>query len=68
MKRHLQNIIWKEGRYFVAQCLNVDISSFGNTRESALTNLKEALTLYFENNDTSDLATVKEAELVGAIL
>jgi len=21
-------VIWKEGRYYVAQCLNVDVSSF----------------------------------------
>lgn len=25
-KIYLQNVIWKEGKYYVAQCLNVDIS------------------------------------------
>jgi predicted RNase H-like HicB family nuclease len=44
----INNAVLKEGDYFVAQCLNVDVSSFGDTKEEALTNLKEALELYFE--------------------
>jgi predicted RNase H-like HicB family nuclease len=48
-KLSLQNIIWKEGKYYVAQCLNVDISSFGKTKTEAAKNLKEALELYFED-------------------
>ena len=46
----LDNAIWKEGDYFVAQCLNVDVSSFGDTEENALKNLLEAIELYFEDN------------------
>ena len=46
----INNVVWKEGNYFVAQCLNIDISSFGNTKEEALANLQEALELYFEDN------------------
>jgi predicted RNase H-like HicB family nuclease len=45
----LKNIIWKEGKYYVAQCLNVDVSSFGKTKKEALSNLDEALELYFED-------------------
>lgn len=41
--------VWKEGKYFVAQCLNVDVSSFGKTRSEALRNLNEALELYFDD-------------------
>ena len=43
------SVVWKEGKYFVAQCLNVDVSSFGKTKVEALQNLKEALELYFED-------------------
>lgn len=46
-------ITWKEGRYYVAQCLNVDISSFGKTKKEALKNLEEALELYFEDEPKS---------------
>lgn len=45
----LENVVWKEGEYYVAQCLNIDISSFGDTREEALINLDEAVNLYLEN-------------------
>jgi len=27
----LKYIIYKEGKYFVAQCLNVEVSTFGKT-------------------------------------
>ena len=49
-KINLRSVIWKEGKHYVAQCLNVDVSSFGSTKKSAENNLKEALELYFENN------------------
>ena len=48
-KLNLKNILWKEGKYYVAQCLNVDVSSFGKTKTEALKNIKEALDLYFED-------------------
>ena len=44
----LENVVWQEGKYFVAQCLNVNVSSFGETKAKALFNLNEALELYFE--------------------
>jgi predicted RNase H-like HicB family nuclease len=44
----INNAVWKECEYYVARCLNVDVSSFGNTKDEALFNLKEALELYFE--------------------
>lgn len=59
----LQCVVWKEGRYFVAQCLNVDISSFGTTETKALENLKEALELYLEDAKIDKLAAVKNPEL-----
>ena len=46
---NLGHIVWKEEQYYVAQCLNVDVSSFGETKQEALTNLNEALELYFED-------------------
>ncbi len=43
------SIVWKEGKYFVAQCLNVEVSSFGKTKNEALKNLQEAIELYLED-------------------
>lgn len=60
----LKSVIWKEGKFYVAQCLNVDVSSFGKTKKEALANLKEALELYFEDVPASKLAAVEKPELV----
>ncbi len=38
----------KEGNWFVAQCLEVDVASQGETEDEALGNLREALELHFE--------------------
>lgn len=42
-------VVWQEGKYYVAQCLNVDVSSFGKTYEEAVKNLREAVDLYLED-------------------
>jgi len=47
--KSIKYVIYKEDKYYVSQCLNVDISSFGSTIDEATTNLKEALDLYFED-------------------
>lgn len=60
----LKNIVWKEGRYYVAQCLNVDVSSFGKSRQDALANLEEALELYFEDIEMPRINTVERPEVV----
>lgn len=41
-------ILYREDEFVVAQCLNVDVCSFGATREDAVANLKEAVELYFD--------------------
>jgi len=48
-----QSVVYQEGKYFVAQCLDIDISSFGDTEQLALKNLQEALELYLEDAPTS---------------
>jgi predicted RNase H-like HicB family nuclease len=59
----LQSVIYREGEHYVAQCLNVDISSFGGSETEALANLQEALELYFEDAPASDAAPVAAAEV-----
>jgi len=46
----LNYIVWKEDLYYVSQCLNVEVASFGSTIEDAIQNLIEAVELYFEND------------------
>jgi predicted RNase H-like HicB family nuclease len=57
----LKYIIYREDKYYVAQCLNVDVSSFGESIQKAQKNLKEALELYFEDKkDTKDYIRIDE--------
>ena len=48
-KIDLKSVVWKEGKYYVSQCLEVDVSSFGKTKKEALAMLQDALELYFED-------------------
>ncbi|MDD2714998.1 MAG: type II toxin-antitoxin system HicB family antitoxin [Candidatus Wallbacteria bacterium] len=53
-------VIWQEDKYYVSQCLNIDVSSFGETFEEAVKNLKEAVQLYFDGEDvTPEMVEVK---------
>ncbi len=59
----LKNVVWREGKHFVAQCFNVEVSSFGDSKDEALKNLEEALSLYFEDNDDPQIHEVDHPEL-----
>jgi len=48
MKRPFAVSVWREGDWFVAQCLEVDVASQGRTEAEALDQLREALELHFE--------------------
>jgi len=48
MKRPFTATVWREGKWYVSQCLELDVASQGETEEEALANLKEALELHFE--------------------
>ena len=49
--KEIDFVVWQEGKYFVSQCLNVNVASFGESIDDAVVNLKEAVELYFENED-----------------
>jgi predicted RNase H-like HicB family nuclease len=48
MKRPFAATVWREGKWYVSQCLEIDVASQGESEEEALANLKEALELDFE--------------------
>jgi predicted RNase H-like HicB family nuclease len=65
MTKTLKYIVQKEGKYYLSQCLNVDVSSFGNTVQEAIDNLNEALLLYFEDKDALFTITPIQETLIG---
>ena len=46
----MKYLVYREQEYYVAQCLNVDVSSFGKSIDEAITNLKEAMELFLEDD------------------
>ena len=48
MKQTFTASVVREGDWFVAQCLEVDIASQGESLDDAVANLKEALELHFK--------------------
>lgn len=65
--RPIKYCIHKEPPYYVAQCLNVDVSSFGDSVEEAIANLKEAVELHFQDESDSDYQQIDEV-LIGESL
>ena len=59
-----KNVVWKEDGTYVAQSLNVDVSSFGDSKAEAVANLREALELYFEDTTALPAQTIEEVEVV----
>ena len=63
----LKYVVYKEDKYYVSQCLNVDVSSFGNTIQEAIDNLNEALALYFDEPGSEIELPVINETLLGEI-
>ena len=62
--KNIKFVVYKEGKYYVSQCLNVDVSSFGETIDGAIAGLKEAVSLYFEDeNNNSEYHEIGETLL-----
>jgi predicted RNase H-like HicB family nuclease len=59
----VQTVVFREGKHYVAQCLDVDVSSFGDSEDDALANLREALELYFEDAPADSVAKVEGPEV-----
>lgn len=63
-KIDLKNVIWKEGKYYVAWNINTDVSSFGKTKKEAIESLREALELHLEDTPVSKIHKVERPNLV----
>ena len=51
--KNLKFVVYREDKYSVAPCLNADISSFGDTIDETIRNLKEAADLHLEGEESS---------------
>ena len=63
MKRTFTASLWQENNWFIAQCLDVDIASQGETPDLALSNLQEAIALHLEPPYATLLPQVRKIEI-----
>lgn len=63
MIKDFNAVIFQEEKWFVAQCLEVDIASQGETEEEALENLNDALLLHFTPPVATILPQIRRIEL-----
>ena len=60
-------VVYQDGKYFVSQCLNVDVASFGKTIDEAVKNLEDAMELFLRDDLPHEASSFREigAALVG---
>ena len=63
MKQRLSASIWQEGEWYIAQCIQVDVASQGNTEDEALDNLRDALELHFTPPVATIIPLVRDIEI-----
>ena len=68
MKQRFTAKVWHEGEWYIAQCRQFEIASQGASKEEALENLSEAISLHFEPPVATILPEVLtiEAEIEGS--
>ena len=62
-KRTFTASVWREGKWYVAQCLEVDIASLGRSERAALKNLADALTLHIAPPHATQAPNVRPVEV-----
>ena len=56
MKRYqFTTLIWEEDGVYVSKCMEIELSSCGDTPKEALENLREAIDLWLKNAETLGL-------------
>jgi predicted RNase H-like HicB family nuclease len=59
--RPIEVVIYRDGKHWVAQALNMEVSSFGESAEDARESIREALELYFEDDRAVEVSEVRDA-------
>ncbi|HEY9389282.1 MAG TPA: hypothetical protein VIR27_05855 [Mycobacteriales bacterium] len=62
-EQHLTAAVTHEGDWYVARCLPVELASQGRSIEEALTNLREAPELFFEDQPAPEVHEVLTAPI-----
>ena len=63
MTRVCSASITREGTWYVAQCLEVDVACQGESEEEALANLREALELHFTPQVATSVPVIRTVDV-----
>ena len=63
MKRSFNASVTREGVWYVAQALEVDVASQGLSEDEALDNLREALELHFQPPMAAPIPRIRRIEV-----
>ena len=63
MRRTFTASVAQEGEWYVAQALEVDVASQGESVDEALANLREAIELYFEPPIAANVPELHQIEV-----
>ena len=55
MKLDLTAAVWQEDDWFVAECVELGIASQGRSEDEAMSNLREAVLLYLQDDATGEV-------------
>ena len=63
----LTAVVTREGKFYVAECLELGVASQGESFDEALANLREAVHLYLKDEDPAALNLPTTAPVVTTI-
>lgn len=63
LKSGLNVLLWREDKWYISRCLEVEVASQGKSKKEALKNVEEALELYFEDEKLSPPKPFTDLEL-----
>lgn len=68
MKRRFTARVWKEDDIYIAQCVELEIASQGDTEDDAVEMLRDAIELYLSEPDAGTVpdVTLREVEIYAA--
>lgn len=64
MKKIIQVHIYKGDKYYIAECLDLPVVTQGKTLDELALNLKEAITLALEGENSADFDLVPEPSIL----
>jgi len=63
MKKAIDVVFFREGSQWVARALNVEVATSGDSLDAARAAIREALELYFEDEQDVEVLEVSDAHL-----